>query len=627
MTWSDKINNMNQVISRRIPNWVRLLFPLILGGLLIALIIYIFYFGGKRESLIARGESAMIRWALSNATEEANPKKSKVVTISVTDDDAPFIRLAPSEQLLDAHISEYASVLETIAATNPEWIVVSWLTYAHPVTPEYLKPLTDVIDRLNIHKKTTLAVNLYASGTIPPEFMTTYNIVEARDCYYDVNLFCTVSPDWTWMPQQVMNRYFRDPGDRIVSLNLPHVLPNILLNLPDPNSIQRHSFLDFRPPAMSDIASGSIIFIGNNTRQPLHFRNNKDAIQKTYVASSSDDTSLMQDGIPWHNFWAAMTSMFIESKMIAVAPAWVDWTIVTLTTIAAVICLRVMGSLAIAPFFAISLLLPFINIPLVSWFQLYIPVMPVVVTGITIFMATTFISVAFSSYKKWRLIAAEELADSTTDIKQNFIHLISHNLNTPVAQLRGLLDILASQSTSDRGIARASVLIEYIRLTVRAVLNTTTMANQAPRISEHSIRQMAREFLENEGSFFRRTGTELLVTPPQDDDTLGEIWFYTFNFDRQMVELSILYAAAFVALRSGASGINLDFSPVNDEPADPKGLIVTVSARFATAQSHDFETAFPVNALRQFLEMIAHRGFMSLAETDSSMTMTFPVRS
>ena len=202
------MQNFNQKISRRIPNWARLLFPLILGSLLILIVVKIMYFGGKRESLAAQSESAIIRWALAYAAEPTL-SANKVVTISVTDDDLPALERAPHPQLIDAHIREYAAVLEQVAASQPDWIVVSWLTYAHPITQEYLQPLTDVIDRLQLRSKTTLAVNLYASGTIAPEFMSAYNIVEARDCYYEINAFCTVAPDWSWMPQQIINRYFK----------------------------------------------------------------------------------------------------------------------------------------------------------------------------------------------------------------------------------------------------------------------------------------------------------------------------------------------------------------------------------------------------------------------------------
>ena len=118
------------------------------------------YFGGPREGLVASGESAMITQALRFNGAPAGESGQAVVAISVTDDDLSTLEHAPHRQLHDAHLKEYAKILERVAAQDPEWVVVSWLNFAHPTSPEYLKPLTDVIDRLNLKTKVTLAVNL-----------------------------------------------------------------------------------------------------------------------------------------------------------------------------------------------------------------------------------------------------------------------------------------------------------------------------------------------------------------------------------------------------------------------------------------------------------------------------------
>jgi hypothetical protein len=618
------MQNFNQKISRRIPNWARLFFPLILGSLLILIVVKIMYFGGKRESLAAQSESAIIRWALAYAAEPTL-SANKVVTISVTDDDLPALERAPHPQLIDAHIREYAAVLEQVAASQPDWIVVSWLTYAHPITQEYLQPLTDVIDRLQLRSKTTLAVNLYASGTIAPEFMSAYNIVEARDCYYEINAFCTVAPDWSWMPQQIINRYFKTEPRWHVSKNLPHTLPNVLLNLPTANSMTKHPFLDFRPPVMAELQQGSVVFIGNDTTQSLHFRDNKDALQRTFTASSSPRRTLLKDGIPWHLFWASMTSMFIDGKTIAVVPEWVDWASIVLITAAILLSIRSLGGAALAPFFVCAISLPFANMIGVYFFAVYMPVIPIVIAGLIVFTAATFTTVAYSSYKKWRLQAAEDLAESTADIKENFIHLISHNLNTPIAQLRGLLEILAPSNSQDTGIQRASELLEYVRITVQCVLNTSTMAIQELNPVEHPIRAFMHEFMENDTGFFRRTGTNLFITPSEDNEEKGEIWFYRFRFDRTLVTSSILYAAVLIGLRHRASSIELNIAPLNDEPADPQGLAVTLTPVSVHESSQIKDTDFAIKALERFLSTMQARGILLIPQSETNgFKIVFP---
>ena len=478
------------------PDGLRLFFPLLLGAFLITIIVKTMYFGGRRESLAAQAESALIRWSLAFTSKPATTS-DKVVTISANDNDLQILETATETQLRDAHIKEYAAILEEVAKSQPRWIVVSWLTYAHPMTPEYLSPLTETIDRLKINDKVTLAVNLYATGTISADFMTRYNIVEARDCYYDVNSFCTVSQDWTWMPQQVMNRFFARRQDWVVSDNLPHTLPNILLNLPTPGSLRDHSFLDLHPPGRINIKSDTIVFIGNNVTQHLSFRDNKDALQKTYVAASGFRRTLLKDGLPWHSFWASMASMFIDQQTISVAPTSATRVMIVILTIAILISIKILGSLALAPFLMISLLTPLMNMLCVKHLGIYIPVMDLIIAGLIVFTAAIFISVALSSYRKWRLSAQEELAVATADIKENFIHLISHNLNTPIAQLRGLMDIIGSTGEIDPTLNQASTNLEYVRVVTQCVLNTSSLPSNKPQISVITARDLFADFLDH----------------------------------------------------------------------------------------------------------------------------------
>jgi signal transduction histidine kinase len=621
---NDRFQGFHLATSRWVPNWLRLLFPILLGGILIAMIVHIMYFGGKRESLVAQGESRLIRWALAFAQKPVTATSSKVVTISVSDSDLETLDLAPNKQLRDAHIHEYASVLEQVAATNPEWIVISWLSYAHPFTEEYLAPLTSVIDRLQLHKKVTLAVNFFAVGTISPEFIQAYNIAEARDCYYEVNLFCSYSTDWLWMPQQILNRYFKDQKPWIASTNLPHHLPNILLNLSPSGTFSSYTFLDFQPPVLSTIPNGSVVFIGNDTQQSLHFRDNKDTLQRTYTAVSRSGRTLMKDGIPWHVFWAEMTEMFTTEKTIAVVPEWICIGLTGFMTVAMISAITFWGGGALAPFLASSLGLACVNIFLVSVFKIYLPVIPIIVAGFVVFTAAAFVSVAYSSYTKWRLRAEEHLAESTTDIKQNFIHLISHNLNTPIAQLRGLLEMLGSRNPEDQSIVRASTQLEFVRITVRAVLNTTTMAAQDLRWEEHPMRKFIHEFIENEAGFFRRTGVGISILPGEDDEDHGDVWFFRFNFDHAMVYASLVYASALLSIRCNSSQIVIHFAPVNSEPGDPQGLIVTLTSTASNPNQPLLESEFATAALSGFLEMAVSRGVLIIKEDSGTIVLSFP---
>jgi signal transduction histidine kinase len=607
---------------RLAPNGLRLIFPLLLGAFLITIIVKTMYFGGRRESLAAQAESALIRWSLGFASAPARADDG-VVTISANDSDLQILELSPESGLRDLHIKEYATVLEEVAQSNPRWIVVSWLTYAHPMTPEYLSPITDTIDRLKIHDKVMLAVNLYATGTISPEFMSRYNIVEARDCYYEINSFCTVSQEWTWMPQQIMNRFFSRRQDWVVSDNLPHTLPNILLNLPSPGSIREHSFLDLHSPGRINIKPESIVFIGNNATQHLSFRDNKDALQKTYVAASNSRRTLLKDGTPWHSFWASMSSMFLNQETISVAPTLVTRVMIGILIIAILLSIKILGTLSLAPFLLISLITPLINMLSVSFLRLYIPVMDLIIAGLIVFTAATFISVALSSYRKWRLTAQEDLAVATADIKENFIHLISHNLNTPIAQLRGLMDIIASTNEDNSQLHEASTKLEYVRIITQCVLNTSSLPGLKQQQRAQHARDLFAEFMEQETAFFRRTNTSITLTPSFNSEDRGEIWFYKFNLDRNLAKAIILNSAIMITLRERATKVRIDVSAINDEPADPRGMRVQISAETTSPNAHLMDAEFCITALRRYLRITEELTMVSIESVDQGLLLTF----
>jgi signal transduction histidine kinase len=595
-------------------------FPIILGTTIIMIIVKTMYYGGRRESLAAQAESAMIRWALAYATKPVTDP-DKVINISVSDDDLDLVKRSPDERLTDAHISEYATILEQVAPSNPDWIVISWLTYAHPMTPEYLRPLTETIDRLNIHNKVTIAINLYASGTISPEFMTRYNIVEARDCYYDINSFCTVSTEWTWMPQQVMNRFFKNRPRWVVSTTLPHIYPNVLLNVPAPSTLRNHSFLDLKAPSNINLKPGAIIFIGNNSSQHLSFRNNKDALQKTYVAASEKRRSLVKDGIPWHTFWSSMAAMFIEERTVAVAPVWVKTAMLTILTLAILVAIIMLGGLALAPFLIIALLMPAFNMLGVRYFGIYIPVMDMIIAGVVTFTGATFISIALSSYRKLRFVAEEDVAIDTANIKENFIHLISHNLNTPIAQLRGLIDILGPLTEGNDSLTQASRKLEYVRLITQSVLNASSLTANAPLTNEVSIRDFMGRFLEFETGFFQRTGISISVSPAFDDEETGDIWFFRFTIDQGFVTNLIVNTSILCALVHQSADIRINVASVSGEPGAPQGLVIQITAQTSNTYSPPASVDFCLIALNRYLNTAAGKGLVDIQKLPQGFSL------
>jgi hypothetical protein len=588
----------------RIPTGFRFVAPILLGGCVIGIIASAMWLGGKRESLAAYAEARLLQLAVKFSSEPAQ-LPSPIVVVSAVDSDLASLSEAPHSLLRDAHITEYAELLEKVNASNPKLIVLSWLSNAHPLTADYLRPLTDTIDRLGISSKTILAIHFFSAGVVPEELTRKYQISEARDCYYDINTFCTLNPEWTWMPQRMADLFWAKRKPWTVSTNLPHTLPNFVLNLPDLNSIPKHTFMDFKTSTTKHLPADSVVFIGNDITQDFQFRSNKDLLQKTFVAAQSRTRSLLSDGVPFHVFWAGMVQMFIENKMVAVVPAWISNFFVIGMCLIIVISIKRLKGLALGPFMLCALGLPLMNAISLKYLQVYLPVVNIISAGFAMFIAATFISVSVYSYQRSRASALEGLAAETADIKTNFISLISHNLNTPIAQLRGLLDVLAMRHPLEKNgpLESALILLEYMRLTVRAVLDTSMLLETPSVNTPSAVSNLWNAFLDWDELFFKRIGVKCTLTPAVDDDGDGEIWYYKFTLDVHSSCKTLTYLILFIHLNFRVRNLEVRLIAKNPEPANPLGLII----EFHYDQAQDvlkppFLPAFALKALRRYLD-------------------------
>jgi len=605
--------------------WIRVAAPTFLGTLIIWLIIHIIYFAGPRESLAARIETEILRQTLKNTFTKNQVSSERVLTFSVSSPDLAILEASPSNRLRDAHIKEYANVVEFVSSHDPTWIVVSWLTHAHPLTPEYLSPLTSIIDKLGIRDRTTLAVNMSALDALDVDFLKRYNIVEARDCYHEINIHCTYSEDWTWMPQQVMSRFLKKPGSWVASTNLPHHLPNLILNLPEASAISNFNFLDARSPVVAALPKKAIVFIGNNSEQQVMFRDNKEVLQRTYTAKSQSRRTLQSDGTPWHIFWAQMASMFIDDHTVRVAPEW----LIILFCISLVLTVFLLGfKMAERVLFACLILMAFIllfaNLLSVTLLNLYIPITPLIITSFATLAGTVFLRLSINSYRGWRLLAQSAHAGEFWDVKQNFLQLISHNLNTPIAQLRGLLELICLDSPGNRSLARALLLSDYVRISARAVLATSTLGNQPTVMRKHSPKDLFDNLIDDESSYLARLGA-FVISSNESDPNYESQWKNSIVFDPDLFYNALLFGITALASRHGSSHISVDIPRTNLSSQGDDCISVTIKLDHSEGQAiPEQRHEFMIQATERFLETASSKGLIQL--TLNSTAIMFSVK-
>lgn len=621
----------------RMPMWAKVLAPVLLGAWVLFILTDIIYYSGKRESLAALAEGYFIRLSIRYAEEHAkNP--GAVAVISVKESDYQQLPHAPSPLIRDLSIENYAEVLAKVAGQNPRLIVISWLMGAHQLNETYLEPVTKVIDQLGIADRTMIALPFVLTGPIPEGLRQKYQFRDADDCVYEINAFCSVVKEWDWIIQGLIDRLWINPPPSHISTNLPHALPNTIANVPEEESIPEYSFDEILHDRVH-LKPNAVVMIGNAVRQDLQFRGSKYVIQRTFTAGSTVIRDLISDGTTFHKFWAQLAQMFIDRTTVGVPDALTTRTYVVITSailFLAIVKFNLATGFAVLLFY--SFFLPFLNVINVRYFKIYLPIFDVIYAGLIVYIASAFSLVSIRSYQRWRLEERQKSLAMTADLKSNFISLISHNLNTPVAKLRGLVDILqqgAHEPKNSRLLQQVSLLIGRLQLCIRSVLMSTSLEEGAIHPASTTLRAFIQEFQHSIQLTLKRMGIAIKIEPDPTDESL-ELWYTPFVFDVKIVAQAIGAMAAlgiggledlpttqwtlqFDTDKENAAGQPYLRTVMSIDPSPVADLTMFENHSKGSAQGNFFDTT-QLTFLK--LAAIKHGGWLEFANHNGALIVT-----
>ncbi len=491
------------------------LFPLVFLTIVLVFLTGVLHSNGRRESLAAAAEAIFIEHALKKAVYPAKGD-DRVLLVSV--DDADFeagIEPAPSTHHADAHLSEYLKILERILSEGPSKVYLTWNVAAHPNDEGYWLGLIHLLKKMDPQRQTVeIVYSVEVRKELPP--LGDIKFLTAADCHYEVNSFCAYFPAWDrWIMQVIFENYWDRQSPWVVSSNLPHIRKSYLLNLPEVKEIRSYSFSDLLLKSSEHVPfKDKIVFIGSNNSQPGVDPGNKTALQKTFTARSPyHNSNLDSFGVPLHVFWAQVSRMFLDGQTVRILPregtAFV--VILVLVLIALSAWQKILG-LFFMVFVLLSLASPVLNSYIVTYFRFYIPSFEIIYWGFLGFTALGFIQLSLNSYSQSFAESEVKQASRHHALKSNFIAMISHNLNTPMAQLQGLVDLLESNEAKPiRGV------IAHLRQDVQTVLLNSSMDTERVLAKMFSFELLEQELKRGSGQILDRLGIayDLICSGPK----------------------------------------------------------------------------------------------------------------
>lgn len=499
--------------------------PLLAAVMAALLSVHIVYSGNLRDSLDAKAENLLIDASL-RLRPFVPTSPSAISVVSLTDADLATLPAAPA-MLRDATVAVYADVLAKIAASKPRFVVYSWLTNAHPVDAIDAAPLTAALDTHDLRARSLLSLPFINDSKIPEVLGKRLPLADGDDCIYNVNRICSSPAGWDdWIVKKLVRTFWTDIPKGHISSNLPYQ-NSFILNFPQPGGLRRLSFRQVLDGAA--LPPDGIYFVGNDVTQDLRFRDAKYVLQRTFTFDERQQRDLQQDGIPFHEFWARLVQMFEARTTIAVVPETLERVILGFYLLGlGLILLRFGVVLACAVLLSNILLLPVANAFSLSYAMVYLPVFDFLFGGVVLCVVGMMISVSWSDYRRFRAASVARHYRDVAEIKSNFVSLISHDLNTTVARLSGLLDIFKNSglfAAQSDVVAACNRSIGELFVCVRNVLTSLSLGDRQRGVSVTRLRQVVADFGSTYAGMMRRIGVDFELEVAAE----GEDGAYTGN--------------------------------------------------------------------------------------------------
>jgi len=261
-------------------------------------------------------------------------------------------------------------------------------------------------------------------------------------------------------------------------------------------------------------------------------------------------------GTPLPVYWGQIAQTLVDRAFIKV-PSLLEDKIITLT-----FCLMMLGvmllygGVAASGVFVIYVgLSPIVNALSIACVDSYVPLFNSFYLGLSTLVLSGFGRLSFTAWHQWRAQAKSKAMAEAAELKGHFISLLSHNLNTPVAKMQGMLQILshsALQESPDQSavdpVKEAERLATLLQFIIRAVLIATALEENEKALSPRTGKQLVSDFTASYKSTLGKLGIYLreitILVEPSDAQELELI---PIQIDVRAVSMALAGAAYLFA--------------------------------------------------------------------------------
>lgn len=528
--------------------WLDVVYPLLFSVMLFLFVTSLFFSGPKHRRISSFWENKFLLYSIQKFSLQSSDHKTPLTLVRYLESDHKILPHAP--KLRDAHITTYARSLLKLSELGVKTVVVNWSPAAHDERHGYYQPLIDAIREIRHQTKVIIAYPDLKAWNLPQELKSIATVVDDLTCSEPREIVCPYLPEAKdWVIEQIMQHSLSVTGKKLpklsISENLTLPAPSYIVHTVDEGLLKQMSMTNLFDMSSQDKSlEHHLVILGNDLVQEATSEDQVDIIRRVWTAHDDMTAALRVQGTTLHVFWAQLADQFLKNRFVRVLPQWATWMIAASLSLFVVATILRLGAVyALAAYLFIMFSSPLANSLLIALMGIYVPLFDILYSGGVSFLLFAFFNLSLTTFQRWRLDARMRAHGRTTQLKNNFISLLSHNLNTPIAKMQGLFEVVERQTVaggSTQDLDQAFAIVSRMRLTVRTVLVTASVLEGHLRTEQHQLNSFLDDFMADYGSWLRRLG--LSITSKHQDNADGHICFFTADSRAAMSGLLAIQA-------------------------------------------------------------------------------------
>ncbi len=425
-----------------------------------------------------RVEKTLYQW-IYQLKKETPQVDNSIAIIMVDNEDLKSLEDSGLKQFPDLSLSEYYRLINKISLATPEFIYLDFVNGAHPIQSSEYGLFVDQIKKIE-----NLIIGVpFLSQWIPPAFNSLKHVyfmatmTESLDdpmlsyIYYSSKSF-SLAYDHV-LQRSIEGKNFKEQ----LIIENPEFKQRLTNNRLWANGNMKGVLINYAPYQKFNIFHArevlapdfnlsllqhKKILIGNNS----HFAENDTVINRALTPLQPGKKDLFKHGSPLIFVFANIINTFLTGTEITVVASW--WDLILTVGFCLIIIFswwfwHPLRTLSIYLAFLFSLILA--DLLLLSFFYSYLPLFIPVYFSTLSLAAGAVLRLIKENLIQWKTRQTHQALEETKDLKVNFISLVSHNLNTPIAKIRNLIELVEYDRQNQLDPGMQSSIAQIIKLT------------------------------------------------------------------------------------------------------------------------------------------------------------------